>query len=80
MSNEPTFTELQLRRYNGDDGPMYIAYQGIVYDVSDCPRWRSGLHERLHFPGQDLSAELADAPHKDEVFQRPCLRRIGRLI
>ncbi len=58
---------------------MYIACQGIVYDVTDCPKWRSGLHEQLHFAAQDLSSELADAPHAEEVFSRPCVRRVGVL-
>jgi predicted heme/steroid binding protein len=70
----------ELRRNNGDFGaPKWIAYRGVVYDVSDCPRWRSELHERQHFPGQDLTSELPDAPHKEEVFARPCVRVVGRL-
>jgi predicted heme/steroid binding protein len=80
LPEERAFTEQQLRRYNGDDGPMYIAYQGIVYDVSECPHWRGGLHEGLHFPGQDLSTELDEAPHTEEVFTRPGVRRVGRLV
>jgi predicted heme/steroid binding protein len=57
-----------------------VAYRGFVYDVSACPRWRSGLHQGLHFAGQDLTQELAEAPHASEVFQRPCVRRLGRLV
>jgi predicted heme/steroid binding protein len=75
-----TFTVVQLRRYNGDDEPhIYIAYKGLVYDVTDCPRWRSGMHERLHFPGQDLSTEMEDAPHEENVFTRPCVKIVGKL-
>jgi predicted heme/steroid binding protein len=74
------FTQRELLRYNGDDGPMYIAHQGIVYDVSDCPKWRSGLHENLHFPGQDLTFEFPEAPHGMEVFDHPCVRRVGSLV
>jgi predicted heme/steroid binding protein len=78
--SERLFTEAQLRLYNGDDRPeIYIAYQGIVYDVTDCPRWRRGMHERLHFPGQDLSGEIADAPHAEDVFTRPCVKIVGKL-
>lgn len=70
----------ELRRNNGDLGtPKYIAHCGIVYDVSDCPRWRLDLHERMHFPGQDLSGELTEAPHDEQVFSRPCVRVVGRL-
>lgn len=75
-----TITLAELRRSNGDLGrPKYVAYEGVVYDVSDCPRWRREMHERLHFPGQDLSAELAEAPHAADVFTRPCVRAVGRL-
>lgn len=77
---ERRFTLAQLRAYDGESGPMYIAYQGVVYDVTDCPRWRLGLHEHMHFPGQDLSGELSEAPHAAEVFTRPCVRRVGLLV
>jgi len=76
---EKWFTEIELRKYDGEDLPMYIAYQGIVYDVTDCPKWRLGMHESVHFPGIDLSSEIADAPHKDDVLQRPCVKRVGQL-
>ena len=43
------FTEQELCRNNGERGTRkYIAYNGIVYDVTDCPKWRSDLHELLH--------------------------------
>lgn len=74
-------TELELRRNTGERGTRkYVAYEGIVYDVTDCPRWQKELHARMHFPGQDLSGEInKDAPHKDEVFSRPCVKVVGRL-
>lgn len=73
-------TEMELRRNTGERGTRkWIAYDGIVYDVSDCPRWGKELHERLHFPGQDLTSELPDAPHKADVFTRPCVKIVGKL-
>jgi predicted heme/steroid binding protein len=74
-------TLAELRRNDGERGrPKWIACQGMVYDVSACPRWRQDLHERLHFPGQDLTGELAEAPHKADVFSRPCVQVVGILI
>jgi predicted heme/steroid binding protein len=74
-------TLAELRRGDGERGhPKLVAFQGIVYDVSVCPRWRTDLHERLHFPGQDLTGELADAPHRAEVFSRPCVKPVGILV
>lgn len=76
-----TFTLSQLRRYDGERGaPKYVAHKGLVYDVSRCPKWRPALHEQLHFAGQDLTSELPDAPHGEEVFDRPCVRQVGRLV
>ena len=70
----------ELRRNNGDFGARkFIAHDGIVYDVTDCPRWRKDMHERQHFPGQDLTSELDEAPHKEDVFRRPCVKVVGRL-
>jgi predicted heme/steroid binding protein len=70
----------ELRRNNGDRGSRkFVAHLGVVYDVTDCPRWRLEMHEHLHFAGQDLSDELAEAPHEQDVFSRPCVRVIGRL-
>jgi predicted heme/steroid binding protein len=77
---ERTFTERELQHYNGESGqPAYIACDGVVYDVTDCPKWRTGLHEQLHFAGADLTRSLHKAPHAEEVFVRPCVRRVGVL-
>jgi predicted heme/steroid binding protein len=72
-------TELELRRNNGDrDSRKYVAHRGIVYDVTDCPKWRLDMHENLHFPGQDLTSELPEAPHEEDVFSRhDCVKIVG---
>lgn len=71
----------QLRRNNGDRGtPKWVAHEGVVYDVSDCPRWRKEIHENLHFPGQDLTSELPEAPHTESVFMNPCVKVVGKLV
>lgn len=73
-------TEMELRRNTGERGTRkFIAYQGLVYDVTDCPKWRLEMHENLHFAGQDLTSELLDAPHAQEVFVRPCVKIVGKL-
>ena len=80
MIPDRMIAEQELRRYTGERGTRkYIAYHGIVYDVTDCPRWRTDLHEQLHFPGQNLTSELPDAPHKEEVFEHDCVMIVGRL-
>ncbi len=60
------FTERELRKYDGSRrNPVYIAYKGLVYDVTASPHWRTGDHRNLHFAGQDLTSEIGDAPHSD---------------
>jgi predicted heme/steroid binding protein len=77
---EREFTEQQLRAYVGERGyRMYVAYDGVVYDVTDCPKWRRGIHEQLHWPGQDLTDAMKDAPHTASVFAHPCCKRVGIL-
>ena len=67
----------QLSLRNGQDKPqVWIAYQGQVYDVSRSRLWREGKHYE-HWAGQDLTDELKDAPHTEEVFSR--FKLIGRL-
>lgn len=74
-------TIMELRHNTGERGTRkFIAFKGIVYDVTDCPKWRLDLHENLHFPGQDLTGEIPEAPHEEEVFSRPCVKIIGRLV
>ena len=80
MTGERRITMAELRRNTGERGArMFVAFGDVVYDVTDCPKWRTGLHENLHFPGQDLTGELPEAPHGEEVFTRPCVKRVGRL-
>jgi len=64
-------TSEELLSFNGKDGkPVYIAFQGKVYDVSKSPLWSKGLHMNRHPPGKDLSGEVSAAPHGTEVFER----------
>jgi predicted heme/steroid binding protein len=79
MAAERIVTRQELAVCDGDSGPAFIAYQGVVYDVSGCSRWRQGLHEGMHFPGQDLTGEMQGAPHLEDVFARPCVKRVGIL-
>ncbi|WP_455381516.1 DUF2231 domain-containing protein [Salinispira pacifica] len=67
----PVLSEEELKQYNGQDGkPVYIAYNGKVYDVTNSKMWRTGMHMKRHPAGMNLSSELGAAPHADEVFER----------
>lgn len=63
-------TRAQLALRNGQDKPeVWIAFQGKVYDVTTSRLWKNGKHYE-HWAGQDLTDELQDAPHTEEVFKK----------
>jgi predicted heme/steroid binding protein/uncharacterized membrane protein len=65
------FTPQDLAAHTGAAGrPVYIAFQGKVYDVSGSPLWEGGRHMGAHGAGADLTGEFEDAPHGEEVFER----------
>lgn len=64
-------TLAELAQNNGRDGrPAYVAVNGTIYDVTASPRWQDGLHPPDHQAGQDLTEELAAAPHVRAVVER----------
>jgi len=63
------FTPEELTEYNGKNGKMYVAYQGQVYDISNSYLWEDGVHQGLHNAGQDLTADMDEAPHGPEMFK-----------
>lgn len=76
--SELTFTKAQLALRNGQDKPeIWIAYLGVIYDVTHSKMWRNGKHYE-HWAGQDLTDELPDAPHNARVFEK--LKVIGKLV
>jgi predicted heme/steroid binding protein len=73
----PVYTRAQLALRNGTDrDEIWCAYQGLIYDVSSSRLWRTGKHYE-HWAGQDLTHELADAPHSEWVFKKFAV--VGRL-
>lgn len=66
----PEITISQLALRNGQDKPeIWVAYDGLVYDVKLSKLWRNGKHYE-HWAGQDLTEELKDAPHSEKVFDK----------
>jgi predicted heme/steroid binding protein len=71
-------TSKELEEYNGKNGkPVYIAFKGKVYDVSESDLWRGGEHMGLHQAGKDITEELELAPHMEEVLER--VKLVGTL-
>lgn len=68
----------QLALRNGQDmEEIWIAYKGKIYDVSASKMWKQGRHYE-HWAGQDLTDELTDAPHSEQVFEK--FEQIGELL
>jgi predicted heme/steroid binding protein len=77
MSDLPEYTKSQLALRNGQDKPdVWVAYKGLIYDVAESRLWQKGKHYE-HWAGQDLTDELADAPHTATVFEK--FKAIGKL-
>ena len=65
------FTLDELAEYDGQDGrPAYVAVDGVVYDFTELPRWRGGVHNGFE-AGKDLTDALNTvSPHGDRVLSR----------
>ena len=58
------FTLAELSQYDGRDGAdAYVAYEGVIYDVTGNSAWPNGSHNGYQ-AGQDLTTALNNAaPH-----------------
>lgn len=70
MDNLPEYSRSHLALRNGQDKPeVWVAYNGLIYDVTRSRLWLRGKHYE-HWAGQDLTDELKDAPHTAQVFDK----------
>lgn len=78
MGKLPEYTKSQLAHRNGQDKEeIWCAYKGLIYELNRSKLWRDGKHYE-HMAGQDLTAEMGDAPHLENVFDK--WDPIGKLI
>jgi predicted heme/steroid binding protein len=69
----------ELAQNNGKEGkPAYIAFKGVVYEVSESAFWMEGDHMGAHDAGKDLTEEIELAPHREETLQR--VKQVGSLV
>lgn len=60
----------ELSQYNGKNGnPAYVAFKGIVYDLSSSDLWENGEHQGAHEAGTDLTKAMQGAPHAEDVLK-----------
>jgi predicted heme/steroid binding protein/uncharacterized membrane protein len=74
-----SFTKNSLKEFNGENSqPMYIAFNGQVYDITNSPLWKNGNHMGIHHAGKDLTNKFVNAPHDTKVFSKFTV--IGEII
>lgn len=72
------FTLQELAAFDGKEGrSAYVAYKGVVYDVTESGMWGDGDHEGMHSAGMDLTEEHDDAPHDVYVTDFPQVGTLG---
>jgi predicted heme/steroid binding protein len=72
------FTVEELATYNGQNGkPIYVAFYGIVYDVTNANGWENGVHEGVNYAGKDATEAYEDSPHQQSLLDG--LVKVGTL-
>lgn len=73
-----TFTLQDLSRFDGKNGnSVYIAIDGIVYDVTDNVTWAAASHFGLT-AGNDLTREFVSCHGGQPILSK--LKVVGRLV
>ncbi|GAB4030060.1 MAG: hypothetical protein Fur0012_05340 [Elusimicrobiota bacterium] len=81
---ERKFTSSELKKYDGTNGmPVYVAVDGVVYDLSNSKYWKTGLHMKQHRAGTDLSEDIKNkAPqsihHGGKILEG--MPKVGMLV
>jgi predicted heme/steroid binding protein len=71
-------TLAELAQCDGKDGrPTYFAYKGEIFDASNSPKWKNGVHMGRHPAGGDLTEQLGQAPHGEDLVL--ALPKVGTL-
>ncbi len=77
-AGETVMSTEELAKFDGKEGrPAYVAYKGLLYDVTKSTSWEGGIHYDTHMAGRDLTQELEQAPHEEELLKQ--FPVVGRL-
>ncbi len=81
-----TFTAAQLAEFNGKDGKnSYVAYNGVVYNVTDSKVWGNGEHKGL-LAGTDITDDIKNCKYHiavdffQKVWERKNYPQVGTFI
>jgi len=65
------FTVEELKQFDGKDGrPLYVHFEGKVYDLSNSNLWIQGIHMSAHRHNENLEVAIRGAPHGEEVLSK----------
>ena len=53
-----------------DEGPVYVACGGRVFDLTRSKLWKGGVHMQRHHAGADLTVDIQAAPHGPDILER----------
>jgi len=71
MAGFPEYTMEEVAKHKGPGGTgVWFVHQGKIYDVSKSDLWVDGDHQGMHSAGRDITSEMADAPHDEDVLTR----------
>lgn len=74
----PVMTLEELAKYNGKDHEnIYIAVDGLIYDVTNIKPWSTGVHQGKVTAGTDGSEMILQSPHGKKVLEK--LEVVGKL-
>jgi len=67
-----------LATYNGKDGqPAYVAFEGIIYDLSALADWRAGEHHGVT-AGKDITDVFSQSPHSKSILKLAVV--VGKVV
>ncbi len=73
-----SYNQAELNRFDGKEGrPLYIVFEGKIYDLTQSRLWLEGKHMGVHTRNENLTDTIRGAPHSREVLERFPL--VGRL-
>jgi len=76
-SGGQSFTIDELKKFDGQNGnKAYVAIDGVVYDLTNNPKWPNGQHNGLS-AGNDLSEAIGASPHGKAILGK--LTVVGKL-
>jgi arsenite oxidase small subunit len=66
-----SFSREELEKFDGKDGrPLYISFNGKIYDLSNSQLWVRGTHMGIHTRNENLAETIKSAPHGEDMLDR----------